>query len=292
MGQVEGPVSDPPRCSTRRHVAQPETELGHRPAGREGDLDQRPAQKLQRGFQRIGVEAHRGRVVRRLVRGQLAADPHPGAEAGRGQAHVMGRRHHSLARARCRRQRSGACTRSLRPEARRRFVSLERRVGGGSRMQNPRADVRRRPVRLADPATGPRSIERRRRRAVLLDEGAVGRPAFDPVALALEPAVEPGGDLGVEVRGVDPGDMGILVLPWPDQRLGGRGQVRGKRRGRVDVGVRPAADGQHRRLDGRPVFADRAVPPVRVAGRMLHPAGGEEGKRLDPLDPAFPPVSA
>ena len=66
---------------------------------------------------------------------------------------------------------------------------------------------------------------------MLLDEGAAGGQAFGPVALALEPAVEPADDLAVEVRGADPGDMGILVLPRADQRLGGCGQVRGERRG-------------------------------------------------------------
>ena len=127
---------------------------------------------------------------------------------------------------------------------------------------------------------------------MFLDEGATGGQVLRPVAFALEPAVEPADDLAVEVRGVDPGDVGILVLPRADQRLDRRGQVRGERRRRVDVGVRPAADGQHRRLDGRPVFADRAVPPVRVAGRVVHPASGEEGQRLDPLDPALAPVCA
>ena len=127
---------------------------------------------------------------------------------------------------------------------------------------------------------------------MLPDEGAVGGQLLGPVALALEPAVEPSDDLGVEVRGVDPGDMGILVLPRPHQRLGGHGQVRGQRRWRIDVGIRPAADGQHRRLDGMPILTDRAVPPIGVAGRMVEPAGGEEGQRLDPLDPAFAPVAA
>ena len=96
----------------------------------------------------------------------------------------------------------------------------------------------------------------------------------------------------MEIGGVDLRDMGILVLPRPHQGPGRRGQVRGERRRRVDVGVRPSADGQHRRLDGLPVLAHRTVTPVGVAGRMIKPARGEEGQRLNPLDPASAPVLA
>ena len=78
---------------------------------------------------------------------------------------------------------------------------------------------------------------------MLLDEGAEGGQVLGPVALAFQPAVEPADDLAVEVRGVDPGDMGILVLPGTDQRLDRCGEVRGERRGRIDVRVRPAANG-------------------------------------------------
>ena len=127
---------------------------------------------------------------------------------------------------------------------------------------------------------------------MLPDEGAVGGQALRAVAHALEPSVEPADDLAVEVCGGDPGNVGILVLPWPNQRLGGRGQVRGERRGRIDVGVGPAADGQHRRLDGLPVLAHGPMPPIGVAGGMIEPASGEERQRLDPLDPAFAPVAA
>ena len=135
---------------------------------------------------------------------------------------------------------------------------------------------------------------------MFLDECAVGGQILGPaavavavaLALALEPAIEPADDLPMEIGGVDLRDMGILVLPRPNQRAGRRGQVRGERRRGVDVGVRPAADGQHRRLDGLPVLADRAVPPVGIAGRMVQPAGGEEGQRFNPLHPAFAPVVA
>ena len=125
---------------------------------------------------------------------------------------------------------------------------------------------------------------------MFLDECAVGGQVLGPVVLALEPAVEPGDDLAVEVGSVDLCDMRILVLPRPHQRPGRCGQVGSERRGRVDIGVRPAADGQHRRLHRLPVLAHRTVLPVGVAVRMVQPASGEEGQRLDSLDPALAPV--
>ena len=105
---------------------------------------------------------------------------------------------------------------------------------------------------------------------MFLDEGAAGGQAFGLVALALEPAVEPAGDLAVEVRGADAGDMGVSVLP----RAGGSSI-------RVSVGdgcvIRKEFSRDHPTLRIR--FGRRIVAHRCAAGQAVFtiPSGDTDG---------------
>jgi hypothetical protein len=118
------------------------------------------------------------------------------------------------------------------------------------------------------------------------------RIAFDPGVLAAQPAVEPaqaflqeadGGARHAEVR--------VAVTPGADQRLGGRLDILHRLGHRADVGaIGPAADGENRRLDLRPIACARA--PVVVVGLVLERGDDLRRVRFQTLHPHLAPAAA
>lgn len=86
--------------------------------------------------------------------------------------------------------------------------------------------------------------------------------------------------------------MGITVFPRTDKRLGRGLHLRGKGGWRIHIGIGPASDRKHRRLDRRPVLADRSMFPEIIPPTMTQPVRRHERQRFDPLHPGRAPVGA
>ena len=156
----------------------------------------------------------------------------------------------------------------------------------------PGVDVPRWPALLADPAAGALLVEGLRRYA-LLHPGAQPGLRHHPGVDALEPVIPPAAEVLQPVdRRAGLGLPGIGVGPRTDQATAGCGEVGDQARHRVGVAVGPAAHGIDRGLDVGVVLADRAVAPLGVAGLVLHPAGDQVGRVLQPLQPHLLPALA
>ena len=95
----------------------------------------------------------------------------------------------------------------------------------------------------------------------------------------------------MKIRRLDLRDMGIAMLPRPHERLGRRaGHLCSQRRWGVHIGIGPAGDCQHRRLDRRPVFTDRAMFPERIPRLMAQPIRRHKGQIIDPAQPFRAPI--
>ena len=65
--------------------------------------------------------------------------------------------------------------------------------------------------------------------------------------------------------------MGIEMAPGPDQAFARHLQVLDQIENRGGIAIGPAADRQHRTLDGAVILADRAMAPEIVAALVIEP---------------------
>ncbi len=265
VGQVEDAAGHEQRLARRRHVAQPRGDERLGLIGGDAQRQLREAQRLDRVAQRGRVEAQREGVVlalvERLARSAVGA-PVAGREAVR------------LRRSDRQRGHVRRCS-SERPVA-------EREAVGGGRRPGPRRG----------PATAARDVVARGP-VVVLDVGAQERLAVVAVVVAAQVVAEEAralveeGDLRAG-RGV----VRIAVRPRPDQPEAIAGQVLDEVEHRVAIGVRPAADGEHRAGDVAVAERDRAVPPVLVLQLVREPGLDHRRRDVQPSLPGRAPAVA
>jgi len=82
------------------------------------------------------------------------------------------------------------------------------------------------------------------------------------------------------------------MRPWANNCLARHLQVVHQAENGIAVGISPAANGHHRALNCRPVFTHRAVLPVAVAQRVLHPQCREKRHVFKPMQPLVVPTVA
>ena len=149
-----------------------------------------------------------------------------------------------------------------------------------------------RPQLVTDPASG-NMRHRGARPTQVHDVGAKSRVLFNPGWLVFKPAVPPAqGFLQKADARLGHGEMRVLVRPRADDAFDRRLNTADQARYGIGVGIVPAANGQHRRVNGADVLAHRAVFPIGITVRVFQPGDGQQGLGLESRQPHLAPAVA
>ena len=269
MGQIDEAARDQGLRAVGRFIGQYGGGEGLGTVGRDAEMKPRLAENIDRCGERSGAEQERAAGIDPAV-ARLIAVQREGAHVTAGRAVVLRRAY--------RQGRAVGIGRGPEP------VPIE--------PEGARRDALRRPVGFLDPAAWPMSVMGGRRHAVEQIE-AEARLVHDPVVDALEPAVPPADRLVDEIDlGSRNAVMRVEMRPGAHQDLARRGEMFGDAEGRVAIEIGPAAEEIDRRLNGRIVLADRAVPPHGIVGLVFQPVGGPQRHGVEPFAPHVAPAVA
>ncbi len=141
--------------------------------------------------------------------------------------------------------------------------------------------------RTSVPATRP--LGRARRGVPLHPHAQLGRVEYAAIPI-VQPVIPPPHRFLQKADG-RPGPTSIRILVRPRTDDAATRHVEPVQNGYDGVGVSvgPTTDHQHGTTNRRVVFADRTVPPIRIALRMCHPGFDERGRAVEPSLPQFAP---
>ena len=269
MGQVQHAKGQQGRSPVGGHIGQPYRHdrmglVSSQPQANHGDAHD-PNRSLQRG----GIKTQRPRIIFALIRRPFGGNPALTVGApflrlharGLGRTDLLGR-------------------------------SWHRHIGQVSpgQVQPPGHNLRRRPVRQAQPMPGP-VFKQRLRGGIVHHIQPQLRISLNPGVDTLQPTVPPAFAFVQKVDGGAgyPG-VWLFVAPRTNQGLAWGRQVFQHRKDRRGIAVEPAADQQCSRRDGRIILADRPLFPERIAALMAQPFGRIQPQIGDSVLPHAPPA--